>query len=375
MRLYLILFLLISKINKSQNLIPNPSFEVYVNCPNKHLGFYGTVKELIPEWYNPTLGSPDYYNSCSKGHSGVPKNYVGISEAKEGKAYIGLVLAESNISNKKNYREYIHVKMLESFKRDSLYCISFYIKHASYSKYQTKNVGVYFSKKKINKWTQKVLNKKPQIDHNEFYIDGSKWHLICGIYKSIGNEKYLTIGNFKNYKNTSVIENPLVNVKTTKTTTAYYYIDNVSVNKINSIYQCNCKDEQIISFADSTIEIFANLLPEKIITLPEFTFSTNNWNINENVKPLLDTLFSYLQTNKTFKLLVNGHTDNTGLEENNIKLSEKRADAVKQYLVHKGINSERITINGFGSEQPIASNETEEGRAKNRRVELVILNE
>jgi len=79
-----------------------------------------------------------------------------------------------------------------------------------------------------------------------------------------------------------------------------------------------------------------------------------------------------LVNNSTMNLTIKGHTDNVGSEEQNLKLSQSRAEAVKTYLTDRGINSGRIKVLYYGEEQPVASNETEEGREKNRRVELVV---
>ena len=70
---------------------------------------------------------------------------------------------------------------------------------------------------------------------------------------------------------------------------------------------------------------------------------------------------------------VAGHTDSIGTEEYNEGLSQRRAQSVLDYLVEQGINASRMTAKGYGESQPIASNDTSEGRAKNRRTELVVL--
>jgi len=76
---------------------------------------------------------------------------------------------------------------------------------------------------------------------------------------------------------------------------------------------------------------------------------------------------------KPWKLEIKGHTDNKGSESYNQKLSEDRANSVKTYLISKGIDNSKITSSGFGLSKPIASNDTAEGRAKNRRVEFSII--
>jgi outer membrane protein OmpA-like peptidoglycan-associated protein len=71
---------------------------------------------------------------------------------------------------------------------------------------------------------------------------------------------------------------------------------------------------------------------------------------------------------------VYGHTDNTGDPNKNQQLSEARAESVKQYLIKKGLPTERIESKGFGDQQPIADNGTSVGKAKNRRVQIVLGN-
>lgn len=84
----------------------------------------------------------------------------------------------------------------------------------------------------------------------------------------------------------------------------------------------------------------------------------------------LDKVVAVLKANTTLKLFIEGHSDNVGTPAFNLALSQKRADAVKNYLVKKGIDVNRLQAKGYGMERPVADNSTEEGRAANRRVEL-----
>jgi OOP family OmpA-OmpF porin len=86
----------------------------------------------------------------------------------------------------------------------------------------------------------------------------------------------------------------------------------------------------------------------------------------------LDVVVSFLKSNPSVRIELKGHTDNRGVHADNVKLSQERVDKVKQYLVTKGIDSKRISGKGFGGLKPIASNETEETRRLNRRVEFTI---
>jgi len=79
-----------------------------------------------------------------------------------------------------------------------------------------------------------------------------------------------------------------------------------------------------------------------------------------------------LKKNPDVEVTIDGHTDNTGSDEVNNPLSVQRAEGTKKYLVSKGVDAVRLMTKGFGSTQPVADNETEEGRAKNRRIEIKI---
>jgi OOP family OmpA-OmpF porin len=86
----------------------------------------------------------------------------------------------------------------------------------------------------------------------------------------------------------------------------------------------------------------------------------------------LDLVVSFLKTNPHVKIELSGHTDNRGVQEDNVRLSQQRVNAVKSYLVSKGIDAKRITGKGYGGSHPIASNDSEETRRMNRRVEFTI---
>lgn len=102
-------------------------------------------------------------------------------------------------------------------------------------------------------------------------------------------------------------------------------------------------------------------------------FLTGTATIKPESFPSLDELSSVLKQSPIWKLTVIGHTDNTGSPNSNLLLSQKRADAVRNYLIQSGIEPSRIITQGKGQTEPIADNTTPEGREKNRRVEFSII--
>ncbi|MGD9176202.1 MAG: OmpA family protein, partial [Desulfobacterales bacterium] len=100
------------------------------------------------------------------------------------------------------------------------------------------------------------------------------------------------------------------------------------------------------------------------------TFDTSKWEIKPRYYPRLNSVVTILQNNSDLRLEIEGHTDNRGSADYNQRLSENRAKAVMDYLVARGIASNRLSARGYGFERPAASNATAAGRAQNRRVEL-----
>jgi len=109
------------------------------------------------------------------------------------------------------------------------------------------------------------------------------------------------------------------------------------------------------------------------IILEGVNFKTGSSDLTENAKRILEKVYKTLIDYPDMKIEVRGHTDNTGNASLNKKLSQRRADSVKNFLILKSIDPGRIVAIGYGEENPIASNTTEDGRAKNRRIELIRL--
>lgn len=111
-----------------------------------------------------------------------------------------------------------------------------------------------------------------------------------------------------------------------------------------------------------------------LVNLPDgVTFAVNSAVINSNFRTTLDSVANNLVEYPNSIIDVYGHTDSTGSDAYNQRLSEQRAQAVTNYLVSRGVSSARLRWQGFGETQPIADNATEYGRSKNRRVEIKII--
>lgn len=110
----------------------------------------------------------------------------------------------------------------------------------------------------------------------------------------------------------------------------------------------------------------------KIYDLHDIHFGTNQFILNQQSMRIIDLFVEFLTENPTIKVEIQGHTDNIGDDKANQILSERRAQSVYNYVISKGINANRLRYKGYGEYSPIATNDTAEGRAKNRRTVFLI---
>ncbi len=109
------------------------------------------------------------------------------------------------------------------------------------------------------------------------------------------------------------------------------------------------------------------------ITLEGVNFDFNKSEITVDSRPVLDGVASGLTKHRRVTVEIQGHTDSVGKPGYNLRLSQRRAQAVLDYLVADGVSPTQLTAKGYGMTQPVASNKTDAGRAKNRRVVMYVL--
>lgn len=111
-----------------------------------------------------------------------------------------------------------------------------------------------------------------------------------------------------------------------------------------------------------------------VMTLGDFVFDSASANIKQTAVDNFDKVLEFIDGYPSRNIRIEGHTDSSGSETFNLKLSQQRADAVKALLVDYGVAASRIEATGMGESLPVADNNTEAGKAKNRRVDIIILN-
>ncbi len=378
---YLLVWVGSASVGNTQNLVMNPSFEEHERCPE----FLGSVRAFRPEkpeglvhyWLvNPPDCTPDYFNACGKRNFKVPKNLCGDLAAFEGEAYVGLIMRIGDPGGYSlqdlYYREHITSKLSEPLEKGFLYRVSFWVALSAYSNFAVAQIGAYFTDKPYIIKENAV--HAPQVSYNKGYLNKKTWVEVCDTLVAEGNEQYITIGNFEALGKTKIKKttNSTQYLKKFSYNRAYYYVDMVSVERIGRYspilpLPSSEKPPQIY------FSTFGKLEVGKATVLNNIYFEFDKATLLPASLPELHKLKQFLLKEKHLKVAIIGHTDSIGTAQKNLHLSERRAQSVVDFLMSEGIEPERLQTQGYGATRPVASNENEEGRQQNRRVEFMIL--
>jgi outer membrane protein OmpA-like peptidoglycan-associated protein len=353
-------------------LIPNGSFEDISKCPVGCSAFQNAIG-----WVTPTGGTTDLFCKCKKGDTyvGVPLNLMGYQKPKTGKCYAGLIAYSSAL---KNYSEYMLTRLTGTLIKDKKYCIKLYYSFANNSLFFLNRLGIHFSNDTKNLLLPKKTNKLKVAPVIYFGVNTDTLNWVCQAmdYTANGTENFITIGAFDFDSLNRVSYHPRTPNKYRRFTTnlhAYYYIDDINLTELEEGKKCLCEGTDTMQTSISSPLTVPSIFDRAInapLALQNINFELNKSLLLSNSFEELNNLVDYLKEHSNYNIELSGHTDSTGKEENNIKLSEERAKAVADYLIQHGIGQSRINYKGYGSSKPIADNKIEKGKAANRRVEI-----
>ncbi|WP_051633225.1 OmpA family protein [Thermonema rossianum] len=366
-------FILITQISgMAQNLVPDGSFEQYLDCPHD----YGTVRLGILRHWRATPGdcTPDYFHHCGKNDFSTEKNTCGGLPPQDGHGYAGLIIRTGEGKNQADlyYREAIQTELSEVLRPNARYIVRFYVARSVYSAYAAGNIGVLLTPHPIE--ISALKDYPAQVKHPEI-ITSTEWVKIEDTIVARGGERYLTIGEFERYENRKIL--PLsVPAKYSKRFSyprAYYFIDKVSVEFLD---EPNASREVVLTREAPSSYIvshdFGDIQPGKPVVLQGIKFEYNQAELLPQSEVTLKKLYRLLLLHPQIKIIIVGHTDEKGTAEYNQLLSEERARRVAMYLINKGISPERIRFKGKGASEPLNTADTPEAHEENRRVEFII---
>jgi OmpA-OmpF porin, OOP family len=382
------------------NLIENPSFEASdLKGVTLYLNSYSTkspheFEKRCPAWSAPWVSKPVLIDSIAR-HTLNGKTVDRALVVREGRRCIALTIhgcwgfEEKTIS----CRDYISQKLKTPLKKGNIYKIE--VDAARHPWLAINKLGFFFSEKpaqpdKGNDWKGNPI--RPQVVFDSILCKTTMtWYRLSATFQLNTDASYLYFGNFAALNEYQKIYNHWNPNEANFYNFGMYYFDNFNLTEVqdnhNSLavndlpkYSITCLSEPAppnadITHAKSNTKVTqppVSIGTKQKIVLNNVLFETNSDRLKTVHLPELDEFCQKLLKNPQLTLLITGHTDNVGNLVQNQQLSEKRANTIAQYLQGKGIDAKRIQKRGLGATQPIADNQTVEGREKNRRVEIEI---
>lgn len=390
--LLILLILTVQMATAQSNLIQNSSFE---DLKNPNISSM-RIADNLHHWQEVAVGDIGYVHPKSA-YLKPNQNPYGKQEARTGKGLIMLKIAALPLSGGDNYgdlkRYYLQTQLSQNLQKGKKYHFEFYVNWAERSTLAIANISAFFLEKPIIKLAdspKKRMYRHEQSSSGESLdqirmsavqtIDYFKnetdtvikneqdWTKIEGEFIAKGTEKVLILGCFDMQKE---LKYEIKRKQKFNWYDAFYFVDDIALYEIKEDQPENLFVEKpSISTSGSKQEIVQALDSGKNVILANVNFEHEKHDLLSNSFAELNKIKSILQEHPNIKIEIQGHTDQVGDSIFNQILSTKRAQAVCDYLVAKGIDPTRMIVFGFGYLFPIASNRTSAGRRRNRRVSI-----
>ena len=364
MKLFLLLLLPVSLFAQGKpavvsNLVPNPGFERFVGPPIgwSYRGAY--FGQVVKYWFSATTASPDVYGPGVTVPADWREKGFGNEKPHWGKSMAGLTLYGCT-NGKPHCREYIEIQLSEPLVVGQTYLVEFWVQALERS-LRINNIGAWFSETRVEHKTDFFINEKAHVKAASIVdVRPYTWTKVSGLFKADKEYEYLLLGNFDKDEDTRA-KRPAVSEPHNY---GYYYLDDVLVKKAPPYLTVPVKPD------DLTRQTF---VPGKVFTLKNIYFEFDKDELMPRSFVELNKLLKIMRDNPKLSIRIIGHTDALGNDAYNQALSQRRAQAVVNFLTENKISKSRLFARGDGESRPIATNDTDEGRAENRRVEFAVI--
>ncbi|MBL8001770.1 MAG: OmpA family protein [Flavobacteriales bacterium] len=360
------------------NLVPNPGFEVTkrVQCAWTQQARKFN-EEVMVDWMSPTETTPDLFSTTAdKDCWGHPAKRTNGKALPHGGSNMCGIKVYGRGNTPTHWHEYLQVALPEALQGGTRYVVECWVLRASFSNEASNNIGIALHDVPVKTRDCLPLYITPVVNEEKLVKGG--WHKVSGVIEAAGNERYLLIGNFYSDETTVHERQP------DGERGAYYFIDDVNVRIAPSGMALTPKPKasvppppkvKVEDHASSAKVDILNVEPAvgTRIRLDNIFFDFDKATLKPESQAEIDKVTDLLTDYPHLRIEIEAHTDDQGSDAYNLKLSEDRAKAVVDALVKEKIEVERLAWKGYGETKPLAPNTTEEGRAKNRRVEFRVV--
>ncbi|MFN2422391.1 MAG: OmpA family protein [Cryomorphaceae bacterium] len=364
------------------NYVPNPGFE---QTKREYCVWNQNGREYMADilyWDSPNEATPDILSlRVDRSCWANPRKH---SDGKQGPRN------GDNMAGIKTYglggtdtfwHEYLMVKLDSVLLPGQRYYAEFYTNRSVASAMASNNLGMYFSDTAVVSRNRMPLFFTPQVNSEK--VVKSRWNMwqkVSGVFEVDSEKNFLLIGNFYHDDVTETEKFP------EGQRGAYYYIDDIYVRRAKPEERLTPQPRESVAPRPKKILEKTEIASTREMKLDSIDYQVGNTVRLENIffefdkatllpesKTELKKLNDIMNDYPFMKIEIAGHTDNVGADRYNQKLSEERAKAVAEYLLNEKTEPSRIVFKGYGSSKPVAANDSDAGRAMNRRVEFTIL--
>lgn len=360
------------------NVVPNPGFEVTkrVQCAWTQQARKFN-EEVMVDWMSPTETTPDLFSlNADKDCWGHPTKRTGGKAMPHGGSNMCGIKVYGKGNTPTYWHEYLQVALPEPLQAGTRYIVECWVLRASFSNEASNNIGIVLHDVPVKTRDCLPLYITPVVNEEKLVKGG--WHKVSGVIEAAGTERYLLIGNFYGDEGTVHERQP------EGERGAYYFIDDVNVRIAPPGTALTPKPKasvppppkvKVEDHASSAKVDILNVEPAvgTRIRLDNIFFDFDKATLKPESQAEIDKVTDLLTDYPFLRIEIEAHTDDQGSDAYNLKLSEDRAKAVVDALVKEKIEVERLAWKGYGETKPLAPNTTEEGRAKNRRVEFRVV--
>lgn len=364
------------------NYVPNPGFE---QTKREYCIWNQNGREYMEDvlfWDSPNEATPDILSlrvdrSC---WSNPRKHSDGSQGPRNGDNMAGIKTYGLGGTDT-FWHEYLSIELDSALVPGQRYYAEFYANRSVASAMASDNLGMYFSDTALVTRDRMPLFLTPQVNSEK--VIKSRWNMwqkVSGVFEVDSKKKHLLLGNFYHDDVTQTEKFP------EGRRGAYYYIDDVYVRRAKPGENLTPKPRESVPPKPKRILEKTEIASTREVKLDSIDFRVGNTVRLENIffafdkatllpesKAELKKLNDIMNDYPMMKIEIAGHTDNVGSDEYNSKLSQERAKAVADYLLGEKTDPSRIIFKGYGSTKPVATNDSDAGRAMNRRVEFTIL--
>lgn len=359
------------------NLVPNPGFEEITKATCVWTTDPAKFAANVIGWSSPTQTTPDHFSTTLDPECWAhPKQHSGGKQSTHsGQGMVGLkTYGKGNTPT--FWHEYVQAELTEPLQTGVRYIAECWALRAVKSNDASNNVGLLFTDAPIATRDRLPLHITPTVNEEKLIKGG--WHKVRGVFDADGTERFVIIGNFYGDDATLHERQPQGERG------AYYFIDDVSVRVAPPGTALTPKPKQSLpppprpvvpDHVSSTVVDIHQVEPAvgTRVRLDNVQFEFDKAELLPGYEKELEKLVDLMTDFPYLRVEIEGHTDDQGSDEYNLKLSDARAKAVVDYLLKKKVEKERLTWKGYGESKPLQPNTNEANRAVNRRVEFRVI--